>query len=95
MTLRRVLIPLAVLMMASCTASGKKFDPADRRLARQDEYALENQKCTLLDGQLVATGDLINYSGRAVGFAVTFRFPDGGVDLGRRQQRTTSMITTR
>ena len=75
---------LAVQMTASCS----DFDPADRRLARQDEYALHNQHCTLSEGRLVATGDLVNHSGRSVGFAVIVRFLDGDVDLGGPQTVT-------
>lgn len=74
-----------VLVSASVLVGCTDFDPDDRRLARQDEYALDAQQCTISDGVVIATGELTNHSGEANGFGVTVRFFDGDVDLGRPQ----------
>lgn len=66
-------------------ACSEDFDPNDRRLATQDEYALSDQTCTFDAGRTVATGTLTNLSGRDTGFGVIVRFLDGDVDLGRPQ----------
>ena len=72
----------AGLLAAACNES---FDPDDRRLATQDEYALSDQTCSVDAGRAVATGTLTNLSGRDTGFGVIVRFLDGDVDLGRPQ----------
>ena len=72
----------AGLLAAACNES---FDPDDRRLATQDEYALSDQTCGVDGGRAVATGTLTNLSGRDTGFGVIVRFLDGDVDLGRPQ----------
>ena len=66
-------------------ACSSDFDPNDRRLAAQDEYALSDQTCGVDGGRAVATGTLTNFSGRNTGFGVIVRFLDGDVDLGRPQ----------
>ncbi len=66
-------------------ACSEDFDPDDRRLATQDEYALSDQTCSVDAGRAVATGTLTNLSGRDTGFGVIVRFLDGDVDLGRPQ----------
>ena len=70
------------LVAAACN---EDFDPDDRRLATQDEYALSDQTCGVDNGRAVATGTLTNHSGRDTGFGVIVRFLDGDVDLGRPQ----------
>ena len=72
----------AGLVAAACNES---FDPNDRRLATQDEYALSDQTCGVDGGRVVATGVLTNLSRRDTGFGVIVRFLDGDVDLGRPQ----------
>lgn len=80
----------AVLLIVTAatlvTACADDFDPDDRRLATQDEYALGDQTCGFESGRAVATGTLTNHSGRDTGFGVIVRFLDGDVDLGRPQE---------
>ena len=86
--MRRWEIGLAAALVVGLglvAACNEDFDPNDRRLATQDEYALSDQTCGVSDGRAVATGTLTNLSGRDTGFGVIVRFLDSDVDLGRPQ----------
>jgi hypothetical protein len=82
-------VPAAALLLVAC----KDFDPANRRAALQSEYELRDQTCEVVgygsedgfSGTAVATGTLISHADEPQGFAVTVRFLDGDVDVGRPQ----------
>ena len=77
--MRRLLLVVAVLLVAGCT----DFDPANRRAADQSEYELQDRTCAVEGSRLVARGTLISHADEPQGFAVTVRFFDGDVDVGR------------
>ena len=79
--MRRLLLLAALLAAVGCT----DFDPADRRAARRDEYDLRDRTCDVEGDRAVARGTLVSYADEPQGFAVTVRFFDGDVDLGRPQ----------
>jgi hypothetical protein len=81
-----VVAALVVAGATSLVACAEDFDPNDRRLATQDEYALNDQTCAVRGDRAVATGTLTNHSGRNTGFGVIVRFLDGDVDVGRPRE---------
>lgn len=79
-------LAVAITLLTVGAACSEDFDPGDRRLATQGEYALADQACGFNDGRAVATGTLTNHSGRNTGFGVIVRFLDGDVDVDRPQE---------
>jgi hypothetical protein len=76
----RWVLALTLLLAVAC----QDFDPADRRAATPDQYEVTSM-CGANNDHVAANGTLINRSGEPNGFAVTVRFFDGEVDLGRPQ----------
>ena len=80
--MRLLLFLLGLLLLAAC---GTDFDPADRRRADQDEYALLDQTCAVEGDRAVARGRVRSHADEPQQFGVVVRFFDGEVDLGRPQ----------
>ena len=79
--MRRLLLLAILVLVVGC----KDFDPAERRAARRDEYDARVESCEIEGDRAVARGTLTSYADEPQGFAVTVRFFDGDVDLGRPQ----------